>query len=534
MLPVLHPTGIADASGAGMNRAEASFQYTYGLSFPGVVTQSDESGSLDFRTVVSLVANLMTASCDNDSKKVLYDHYHRGVFARPRLDEYLPSEYLRCELVVVFLCSDYANRDWCKLEWNVISQLTQDPVHRHRVMFLWRGERNDNVLDSLGLEWNRDGFLEIDRLEPKIIWDHIYARHKREQQNLVPNKLHLNSNAFLAVSPVAAAIGLPSAELKTSTSTGKRFQRLALIFLSPRYQKVLYEYAEDDRYVLYCCARADASKVYEPFSLGEQCEFIDLANPMRDWAVIAQALATWASESSRSGSIPLVELFLPCELLDVLVKSDFLNVQCHPDSAEEFPDDQYLDPISLASLCPLVVRPLDRYLHHQLRKNIDYLQRKYAALAAGDGRWIHGGDAASTEALIARRDSPEDVAIRMVNDLPQVSDSMAKWLRNMIASMVPVALWWAVPAHDGWETHLQSYKSVCETRLLLEIGPAGEVTMLSSDLDHLALQRKRLHHKPHARSLLLMIDNPDLVPDLLASPIASGSSTPSYSVRSMS
>jgi hypothetical protein len=122
----------------------------------------------------------------------------------------------------------------------------------------------------------------------------------------------------------------------------------------------------------------------------------------------------------------------------------------------------------------------------------------------------------------------------MVSALPPVSYDMVDWLKTMIGSMVPVALWWAVPAHEGWEAHLQSYKSVCESRSLLQIGPAGEVTMLSSDLDYLALQRKRLHHKPPARSLVLMIDNPDLVPDLLASPPTSGSSTPTYSIRSMS
>ena len=516
-----------------MNGAEPKFQYTYGLSFPGSITQVGEIGPFDFRQVVKPVADLMKASCGNDEGKVLYDQYHQGVFARYGLDDYLPEEYWLCELVVVFFCKDYAEKHWCCLEWKTIQGLVKDPNQRHRVMFLWRGERNDEVLKSLELDWERDGFLPIDEFKPEEIWDKIYRRYKHDQDRLKLKSIQQKRDASVELPPVAAAIGLPSVELKSAASIRTPIQRLALVLLPPRYQESC-GYIEEDRYVLYCYVRADASEVYEPFSLGEECQFIDLANSKRDWAVVAKALAAWANDSSRSGPMPLAELFLPCELLHELVESDFLNVQCHPDTDGELPDDEFFKPVSFASLCPLVVRPLDRYLHHKLRENIVYLQRKYAALSAGEGRWIHGRDAASFEALIARRDSPEDVAIRMVSDLPPVSDDMVNWLKTMIGSMVPVALWWAVPAHDGWEAHLLSYKSVCKSRSLLEIGPAGEVTMLSSDLDYLALQRKRLHHNSHSRSLVLMIDNPGLVPDLLASPPASSSSTPSYSVRSMS
>ena len=516
-----------------MNGAEPRFQYTYGLSFPGSITQVGEIGPFDFRQVVKPVADLMKASCGNDERKVLYDQYHQGVFARYGLDDYLPEEYWLCELVVVFFCKDYAEKHWCCLEWKTIQGLVKDPNQRHRVMFLWRGERNDEVLKSLELDWERDGFLPIDEFKPEEIWDKIYRRYKHDQDRLRLKSIQQKRDASVELPPVAAAIGLPSVELKSAASIRTPIQRLALVLLPPRYQESC-GYIEEDRYVLYCYVRADASEVYEPFSLGEECQFIDLANSKRDWAVVAKALAAWANDSSRSGPMPLAELFLPCELLHELVESDFLNVQCHPDTDGELPDDEFFKPVSFASLCPLVVRPLDRYLHHKLRENIVYLQRKYAALSAGEGRWIHGRDAASFEALIARRDSPEDVAIRMVSDLPPVSNDMVDWLKTMIGSMVPVALWWAVPAHVGWEAHLLSYKSVCKSRSLLEIGPAGEVTMLSSDLDYLALQRKRLHHNSHSRSLVLMIDNPGLVPDLLASPPASSSSTPSYSVRSMS
>ena len=132
------------------------------------------------------------------------------------------------------------------------------------------------------------------------------------------------------------------------------------------------------------------------------------------------------------------------------------------------------------------------------------------------------------QALISSRDSPEHVAVRMVNDLPT-----ADWLDAMIESMVPFALWWALPGRDGREAHLGKYKSACGTRLLLKIGPAGLVTMLPNDLDQLPIQRKLLNHNPAARSLVLMIDNPNLVPDLPASALTSSPATPTYSVRSL-
>ena len=492
-------------------------RFKIGLSFPGVLRDT-----LVREVATILALKFMKNSVEDGKDHVLYDEFHCDEFNQPGLNDVLPLCYRdECEVVAVFLSTEYAKLHWCGLEWEKIKELAADPHGRRRIYLIWHGEQNEAILNELGLDSDIDGFKYVDNLAPSDVATGILKGLRRRYT-------YSESESKLISTSMATAIGLPFVRRDAVASIRKPFQRLALILLSPQYQQVLYGYAEEDRYALYCYVRSNAHEVYEPFDLGVECQFIDIANSKRDWAVVAQALAAWANESSRCGPMPMAELFLPCELLHELVESDFLNVKCNPDSGDEF-----LKPISLASLCPLVVRPLDRYLHPALLKNIVYLQRKYDALSAGKGKWIHGADALS-DALIARRDIPEDVAIRMLSDLPPVSNNMVDWLKTMIGSMVPVALWWSVPGNDGWETHLLRYKSVCETRSLLEIGPAGEVTMLSSDLDHLALQRKRLHHKPHARSLLLMIDNPDLVPDLLASPPASGSSSPSYSVRSMS
>jgi len=493
-------------------------RFQIGLSFPGVLRDT-----LVREVATILALKFMKNSVEDGKEHVLYDEFHCDEFNQPGLNDVLPLCYRDdCEVVAVFLSAEYAKLHWCGLEWEKIKELASDPHGRRRIYLIWHGEQNEAILKELGLDSDMDGFKYVDSLAPSDVATGILKGLRRR------NTYSESESKFISTS-MATAIGLPFVKRDTVAPIRTPIQRLALILLSPQYQQELYGYAEEDRYTLCCYVRSNACEVYEPFDLGVECQFIDIANSKRDWAVVAQALAAWANESSRCGPMPMAELFLPCELLHELVESDFLNVKCYPDSGDEF-----LKPISLASLCPLVVRPLDRYLRPALLKNIVYLQRKYDALSAGKGKWIHGADAALPDALIARRDIPEDVAIRMVSDLPPVSNNMVDWLKTMIGSMVPVALWWSVPGNDGWETHLLSYKSVCETRSLLEIGPSGEVTMFSSDLDHLALQRKCLHHEPHARSLVLMIDNPDLVPDLLASPPASGSSTPTYSVRSMS
>ncbi|MFM9103267.1 MAG: hypothetical protein ACKOPS_18825, partial [Cyanobium sp.] len=78
--------------------------------------------------------------------------------------------------------------------------------------------------------------------------------------------------------------------------------------------------------------------------------------------------------------------------------------------------------------------------------------------------------------------------------------------------------------------HLLDYKSECGSRSLLEAGNAGEIAMLPADLYNLPIKRKLLNHDPSAHSLMLMIDNPFLVPDL---PSAPSSQTPTFTARSL-
>ena len=207
---------------------------------------------------------------------------------------------------------------------------------------------------------------------------------------------------------------------------------------------------------------------------------------------------------------------------------DFLNVPCLVDREEVNCEDKFLGYVRFASLCPIIIRPLDRYVRPSLCKHIDHLKNKYSMLSQGRGKWIHGEDAASTNSLIARRDTPEDSAVRMVSDLPIETDRKEDWLKKLIGSMVPLALWWATPGEIDRETHLMEYK--CNDRSMLEVGPNGIVVMEPSDLDLLPLERKRLSNR--ACSLVLMIDNPQLVPIIPKNLSDTSQSLPSHTIRS--
>ena len=112
------------------------FRFDIALSFSGEYR--------DFVKQVAVnLANIFT------HKRVLYDHFHDAELARPNSNVYLPNLYRKdSELIVIFLCSDYANKSWCKLEWRHINQLiaTEDAK---RIMFFSFGNPGD--LTELGV-----------------------------------------------------------------------------------------------------------------------------------------------------------------------------------------------------------------------------------------------------------------------------------------------------------------------------------------------------------------------------------------------
>src|SRR5580704_1862424 len=110
--------------------APALKRFDVALSFPG-----------EHRTFVEAVAARLSAVLRNEH--VLYDKYYEAEFARLNLNVYLPKLYrTQSELIVVFLCPEYEQKQWCKLEWRHIGNLIAT-IDESRIMLLRYGYEGD-------------------------------------------------------------------------------------------------------------------------------------------------------------------------------------------------------------------------------------------------------------------------------------------------------------------------------------------------------------------------------------------------------
>ena len=127
------------------------------LSFPGEV-----------RPFVESVANELATSLGR--KTVFYDRYHEAELARPNLDTYLQRIYRDdSDLIVVFICQDYDEKDWCHLEARAI----RDLIKRRKddeVMFV----RVDDG-DVAGV-FSVDGYIDAKERKPSEIAEVIVRR----------------------------------------------------------------------------------------------------------------------------------------------------------------------------------------------------------------------------------------------------------------------------------------------------------------------------------------------------------------------
>jgi hypothetical protein len=113
-----------------------SRRFNVALSFPS-----------EHRDFVAQVAGHLASAFGKD--RVLYDKYYEAEFARPNLDVYLPELYrAQSELIVLFLCPEYAAKRWCNLEWRHIRDLLAS-VDEDRIMFLRYGYDGD--FEKLGI-----------------------------------------------------------------------------------------------------------------------------------------------------------------------------------------------------------------------------------------------------------------------------------------------------------------------------------------------------------------------------------------------
>lgn len=134
-------------------------RFAVALSFPG-----------EHRELVKKVANNLRDIFGES--RIFYDEFHQVELARPNLDLLLQRTYGDdADLVVVFVCGKYSEKEWCGLEWRAIRNLMKSKSRKDEdVMFL--------RLDSEQLEGllSIDGYIDISAKKPREVADYVFQR----------------------------------------------------------------------------------------------------------------------------------------------------------------------------------------------------------------------------------------------------------------------------------------------------------------------------------------------------------------------
>jgi hypothetical protein len=127
------------------------------MSFPG-----------EKREFVDDVVNVLRPILGTDA--VFYDYDYQAQLARPNLDTLLQDIYRnKSGLIVVFLCKEYAQKQWCGLEWRAIRDIIKSKED-DRVMFV----RFDNA--SIDGVFSIDGYIDGNNFSAKDVANFISER----------------------------------------------------------------------------------------------------------------------------------------------------------------------------------------------------------------------------------------------------------------------------------------------------------------------------------------------------------------------
>lgn len=112
-----------DEVGNLMEPTDKQRRFAVALSFPGEQRE--------------YVRQVDTALCKHfGADRVFYDQRFTALLARPNLDTYLQDIYHKqAELVVIFDCADYAQKQWCGLEWRAIKDLIKQRREKEIMFF---------------------------------------------------------------------------------------------------------------------------------------------------------------------------------------------------------------------------------------------------------------------------------------------------------------------------------------------------------------------------------------------------------------
>jgi hypothetical protein len=127
------------------------------LSFPGEVRSLVEQIALELERRIG-------------PNSYFYDNNYVSQLARPGLDALLQDIYRnRSRLVVVFLSSDYQERNWCGIEFRAIKEIMMERDHT-RIMFI---RTDDGSVEGV---FKTDGYVDARRFTPAQLAGFIHER----------------------------------------------------------------------------------------------------------------------------------------------------------------------------------------------------------------------------------------------------------------------------------------------------------------------------------------------------------------------
>src|SRR6185295_5653031 len=138
-------------------------RFRVALSFPG-----------EERAFVSQVADSLAARIGREC--ILYDAYYAAEFARPDFDTYLQGLYHKeSDLIAVFLCEKYDEKDWWRFEWRAVRDLIKKRNAQAVMPFRF------DMTEIPGL-FSGDGYIWVPDRSPQQIADLILERLARNDR----------------------------------------------------------------------------------------------------------------------------------------------------------------------------------------------------------------------------------------------------------------------------------------------------------------------------------------------------------------
>jgi hypothetical protein len=189
---------------------------------------------------------------------------------------------------------------------------------------------------------------------------------------------------------------------------------------------------------------------------------------------------------------PFVEIFLPWWLL----AGDW--------AAEVVVRDEFDEPVSLLGHVPFVIRSADRL---RMANKLRDLEAKITPLQAGQGRWLPEDTAMNPDLLKVVHTEATMVALRCVAP-PAGPGLEERWLKALLQSMVPLALW-STPENA---LQAEEFHGCLHSLGLSARGKDGEpldVPPICPDLTAVPHQRYRVQPRNNTlRRLHLLLDTP--------------------------